>query len=356
MSYLEINLEKIKHNAEYLKNQLEHKEISIIGITKLVLGNPSIARILTKAGLNYLGDSRIGNIVRMKKAGVKAKFVLIRNPALSEIPLIIKNCDISLNTELFTIKKLSIEALKQNKIHSIIIMVEMGDLREGVMPHDLDKLVEAVLKLENIKLVGIGTNLKCFAGVIPDAEKMRNFSGLANLIQNKYDIEFKFISAGNSANYDWAISASNLGIINNLRLGTAILLGKGGIEEAPIPNLHQDAFTFVAEIVELKEKPYFPNGIVTTNAFGEPSIFKLVKKPKKNYLIKHALLNSGRQDVEEKGLEPIDDVKILGASSDYLVIDLKNYNFKIGDRLKFLIDYEAILKAMTCPFVSKVFI
>ena len=168
MPYLEINLNKIHFNATKLIQLFNTKGISIIGVTKVTMGNPTIAKILVQAGIKYLGDSRIGNIIRMKNAGVTAKFVLIRNPALSEIPIVIRYADISLNTELTTIKMLSEGALQQNKKHGIILMVEMGDLREGIMPEDLEFIVEKVLKLKGIELLGIGTNLKCFAGVIPD--------------------------------------------------------------------------------------------------------------------------------------------------------------------------------------------
>ena len=355
MPYLEIDLKKILHNAKILKQALDSKKISIIGITKVTLGNPTIAKTLVQAGINYLGDSRIGNIMRMRNAGVDANFVLIRNPSLSELPLVIKYADISLNSELQTIEKLSEEALQQDKNHGVILMVEMGDLREGIMPKDLENIVGDVLKLKNIELLGIGTNLKCFAGVLPSENNMNEFSEIAGKLQEKFELNFQFISGGNSANYDWIMSTNEKGLINNLRIGTIMLLGVGGIKEEPIPNFYQDTFKFVAEIVEIKKKPLYPKGKVTTNAFGEPSIFHNKNKSKEGHR-NHALLNAGRQDVQEKGLFPKDDVEILSASSDYIIVDLKENSFKLGDELRFNVNYEALLGAMTSPYISKVFI
>lgn len=357
MPYIEIDLKKILYNAKTLKEFLDSKNISIIGVTKVTLGNPTIANTLVEAGINYLGDSRIGNIIRMKDAGVNAKFVLIRNPSLSEIPLVIRNAEVSLNSELITIQKLSEEALRQNKKHGVILMVEMGDLREGIMPKDLENIVGEVIKLKNIELLGIGTNLKCFAGVIPDENNMKKFSEIASKIQEKYGLNFQFISGGNSANYDWIMSTNEKGLINNLRIGTIILLGVDGIKEEPIQNFYQDTFTFVAELVEIKKKPLYPRGTITTNAFGEPSIFKNIDKSEyKEGYRNHALLNAGRQDIQEKGLFPKDEIEILSASSDYIVIDLKETDYKLGDKLEFNLNYEALLAAMTSPFISKVFI
>lgn len=355
MPYLEIDLKKIQHNAKTLKETLDSKNISIIGVTKVTLGNPTIAKTLVQAGINYLGDSRIGNIIRMREAGVNAKFVLIRNPSLDEIPLVIRYADISLNTELKTIEKLSEESIQQGKKHGVILMVEMGDLREGIMPKDLENIVEKVLKLNNIELLGIGTNLKCFAGVIPDENNMKEFSEIAGKLQKKFGLKLQFISGGNSANYEWIMSTKDKGLINNLRIGTVILLGVEGIREEPIPNFYQDTFTFVAEIVEIKEKPLYPKGTITTNAFGEPSIFQNKNKFKEGHR-NHALLNAGRQDIQEKGLFPKDEVEILSASSDYIIVDLKERDFKLGDELRFNVNYEALLGAMTSPFISKVFI
>jgi predicted amino acid racemase len=234
-------------------------------------------------------------------------------------------------------------------------MVEMGDLREGIMPKDLEDIIENVLKLENIELLGIGTNLKCFAGVIPDEENMKAFSEIAMKLQEKFGLNFQFISGGNSANFEWIMSTNEKGLVNNLRIGTVMLLGVEGIKENPIPNFYQDTFTFTAEIVEIKKKPLYPKGTVTTNAFGEPSIFQNKDKSKRGYR-NHALLNAGRQDVQEKGLFPKDDIEILSASSDYIIVDLKNCDFKLGDELRFNVNYEALLGAMTSPFISKVFI
>ena len=358
MPHLEINLKKIHHNAKSLKQILNLKNISIMGITKLILGNPTIAKTLVQAGISYLGDSRIENIIRMREAGINAHFVLIRNPSLSEIPLVVKNADISLNSELITINKLSEVSIQEKKTHGVILMVEMGDLREGIMPKDLEYMVKQVLNLKGVELLGIGTNLKCFAGVIPDENNMKKFSEIAENIQNKLGIKFKIISGGNSANYDWLMSTNNIGLINNLRLGTAILLGLGGIYETPIPELYTDTFTFIAEIVELKKKPSFPKGTFTTNAFGEPSIFKKKEKftDRKSLRIQ-ALLNAGRQDVLENKLRPKEDIEIMSATSDYIIVDLKdNEDYKVGDKLRFDLDYEALLYAMTSPFISKVFV
>ena len=142
-----------------------------------------------------LADSKVVNLKKMREAGIKADLLLLRSPALSEIDSVIKYADISLNTELFVIEKLSEEALKC-LVHKIIVMVEMGDLREGIMPGTLETFIENVVKLEGIKLVGIGVNFACFGGVKPNNEKMIELSLLATKIESKFAFPLSFVSGG----------------------------------------------------------------------------------------------------------------------------------------------------------------
>ncbi|TXT64602.1 MAG: hypothetical protein BAJALOKI3v1_190043 [Promethearchaeota archaeon] len=352
MPHVEIDLSKIYYNAKILKEQLNKKGISIMGITKVVLGDPKIAKVIRDAGITYIGDSRIRNIKRLYNAKLGAKLVLIRNPSLSEIKQVVKYADISLNSELEILKNLSKEAIKLNKKHGVIIMVEMGDLREGFMPENLDLVIKRTLELEGIVLLGLGTNLKCFAGVIPDQKNMKRFSQIAASLQHKFGIRFEFVSGGNSANYKWVKNADDLGLVNNLRLGTALIIGAESIEDSPIHDLKQDTISLIAEIVQISKKPKNPTGKFSTNAFGEPSIFKN-KKYRGKGVRSQALLDIGRQDIEEKGLVPIDNIDIMGASSDYLICDIKDNEYKIGEKVKFNMSYEALLRAMTSPFVEK---
>jgi len=176
---IEIDLEKIAHNAKTLMELYGSKGIGVIGVTKVVCGDPDIADALVKSGITILADSRIENIRRMRNEAIQAEFLLLRTPLLSQAEAVVKYADISLNSEISIIERLSKFAVKFNTTHRIIIMVELGDLREGIMPSDLDYTVEQILELEGIKLAGIGTNLACLGGIKPDEEKMGHLSSIA---------------------------------------------------------------------------------------------------------------------------------------------------------------------------------
>jgi len=345
---LEINLEKIAHNAKKLMELYGSKGISVIGVTKVVCGDPNIAEALVKSGINILADSRIENIRRMRNAGVQAQFLLLRTPSLSQAKAVVKYADISLNSELSVIERLSECAIDYDSPHKIILMVELGDLREGLMPSDLDDTIKHVLALENVELIGLGTNLACFGGIKPDEEKMGYLSSIANDVEEKFGLTLEFISGGNSANYNWFISTKDVGRINNLRLGESIYLGCETLYRKPIPGLYTDAMTLVSEVIESKMKPSVPYGEISQDAFGNIQEFKDQGQ------IRRAILSVGLQDVLVSGLTPRLDVEIIGASSDHIIVNAKNIDLNVGNELEFDLNYGALLSTMTSLYVNKV--
>ena len=346
---IEINLDKIRHNAKILKELYGKKGIQITGVVKGVVASPKVAKVLIESGIESLADSKISNIEKMKKAKLKATFILLRTPAMSEVQKVVEFADISMNTELEVIRALSAEAVRQKKIHQIILMVEMGDLREGIMLKDVPAFIREVLKLPCIRIAGIGTNLACYGGVIPTEQKMRVFSSFVKNIKRQFALQLPYVSGGNSANYNWFMNTKDVGAINNIRLGESIFLGRETVGGKLIPKLCSDAFCFIAEVIESKIKPSVPFGNRGRNAFGEILSFK------DRGMIRRAIVGVGRQDILVSGLTPLKLLEILGSSSDHIILDAKKIDVKLGDEIAFSLDYGAMLSAMTSPYVNKIF-
>lgn len=345
---LEIDLGKIHENARILVERLAVKNISVTGVTKASLGSVDIAKILLDAGVSSLGDSRIENIISMRDVYDKAQMSLIRSPMLSKVEEVVRYSDTSHNTELDVISALSVEAQKQKRIHGVILMVELGDLREGIMPCDMESMVRETLKLPNIAFKGIGTNLACRSGVSPDATNMNELSALADSLDTTFGFVMETVSGGNSSNLSWALSGVDTGRINNLRLGEAILLGCDPLCREPIVGLHTDAITLTGEVIESKIKPSKPRGEIAETAFGAP------ERIRDDGLIFQAILAIGEQDVDPKGLLPPVGIEIIGASSDHLILNTGDKLLPIGSEVTFTPNYSALLRAMTSPFVLKI--
>jgi predicted amino acid racemase len=285
----------------------------------------------------------------MRRAGINAQFVLIRSPMVSEIETVIDLADISLNSELSVIRRLAKCASRRGVAHRIVLMVELGDLREGILPADLEPAVEQVLGLDGVELAGLGTNLACFGGIRPTKAKMQELSAIAEGIERAFGIHLAVVSGGNSANYQWFVSTQNVGRVNHLRIGESILLGCDTLTRKPIPGLHTDAFTLVGEVIELKTKPSRPYGQVTQDAFGHIPAFE-DRGP-----VRRAILALGRQDADISTIRPRADADVLGATSDHLILKARDPGLEVGREAKFDVAYGALLRAMTSPYVEKVY-
>lgn len=345
---LEIDLAKISANAAALNSRLGARGVSISGVTKATLGCPRIGKAMLDAGVSAIADSRIENIERLRAGlGPEPSMILIRSPMLSQADRVVASADISFNTELAVVETLSKAARAARKRHGVVLMVELGDLREGIMPDELAAIVRQTLRLPNIELKGIGTNLACLSGTTPDAANMAALSELASAVEREFGLSLAIVSGGNSANIDWALGAAEMGRIDNLRLGEAILFGREALNRTAIDGLHTDAFTLFAEVIESRLKPSQPWGAIAQNAFGE------VKHAPDRGVINQAILAIGRQDSDPPGLGLPSRMTMLGSSSDHLVLDTGTVRLAVGDEVRLGINYTTLLRAMTSPFVEK---
>jgi predicted amino acid racemase len=316
-------------------------------VTKATLGSPEIADALLQCGVSGLGDSRIENIQEIRSFCEKSSISLIRSPMLSQVEQVVAQADISFNTELEIIDSLSLAAKETGRSHGIVLMVELGDLREGIMPGDLEEIVRATLRFPNITLKGIATNLACRSGVSPDISNMSELSALAISVETTFGMNLGIVSGGNSANLDWALGAKDTGRINNLRLGEAIFLGRETLNRQAVEGLYTDAIVLVGEVIESKTKPSQPWGKCGQNAFGESS------SSSDRGEIRQLILALGRQDTDPGGLKSPPGITILGASSDHLIVESDSEEFAVGAEITFQVNYSAFAQSMLSPFVEK---
>jgi predicted amino acid racemase len=348
--YLTIDLDKIEHNAHTIVDLCNEHAIDVTGVTKVTCGDPEVARAMLRGGVSSIADSRLENIQRLKAAGIEAANMLLRLPPLSAVNEVVELVDVSLNSELTVLEGLSAAATRVGKIHDVILMVDLGDLREGICPADLGPFLHEALKLPGIHVMGLGTNLACFGGVVPSTDNMDQLVGLAAEIEATFDHTFSIISGFNSSGLELIATGSMPKRINHARIGEAILLGRETVHRKPWPGTYQDAFVLHAEVLELKKKPSTPVGERSEDAFGRLPDFE------ERGDIVRALLNIGREDVDVEGITPLDPrVTVLGAASGYLVVDVTRAvdDLQVGCELGFSVNYSALLAAMTSAYVKK---
>ena len=347
---LEIDLSKITYNAQKIKGFCEKSDINACVITKGFCAELSIVEALMQGGHNFFGDSRIQNIMKVKKKFPDVKYMMIRIPKISEAMDIISYCDISLQSQLEVIKAYSDKAESMGKVHNIILMIDVGDLREGVMAADAVALTGEILTMKGVKLIGIGTNVGCYGGIMPTLENTTTLVNLRNSLEKAYNIKLPIISGGSTCALKLLLEGKLPKEINNLRIGEGVILGEDSTNGIFLEGFYHDAFILKAEVVELREKPSVPIGKIGYDAFGNQPIFldKGIRK--------RAILSIGRQDVRIEALTPVSEgMEILGGSSDHLLLDVTDSKEYIepGSIISFRCAYSAVLSLTTSPYVEK---
>ncbi len=343
---LEVRLDRIHLNARSLVDRLAPRGIAVTGVTKATLGSPEVAAALVAAGVSALGESRIEGLERLRAAGLTVPLVLVRSPMPSQVGRVVAAADVSFNTEPDVLEALAAAARRQGRVHGVVLMVELGDLREGILPGDVEVVARQVAASPHLELRGIGTNLACQSGVVPGDDNMAELSALVATVEAALGARLPLVSGGNSSTLAWAFSTADVGRVDDLRLGEAILLGTDPLDRRPLDGLHADAFTLVAEVIEAKIKPTQPWGDVGHAAFGTPL------RAADRGLANRAIVALGEQDVDPGDVVAPPGISVLGASSDHLVLDTGTLVLEPGDEVRFGVGYRALLRAMTSPFVG----
>jgi len=351
-SVLEVDLDKIKHNAFQVVQRCHQQGIAVLGVTKGFSAMYQIVSAILEGGVDGLADARMENIIELRRRGINKGITLLRIPRLSNVANVVQYADVSINSEMTVIQALSEAAEEAGKIHEIILMVDVGDLREGMLTGHVLTAVMKISQLKGVSLLGLGTNMGCYGGILPSSENLGVLVALARAVEEKIGRRLEIISGGGTSSLALVENNSVPAGINQLRIGEGILLGTDTTHNRKIPWLHQDAFLLRAEVIEAKCKPSVPTGDIGRDAFGNVPHFI------DNGVRNRAIVALGKQDVYVEGIAPLDHrMKILGASSDHLILDITDceQEIKVGDQISFSLSYPGLLSVSDSKYVTKVF-
>jgi ornithine racemase len=350
--YIEVDCERIRRNTEVVVNLCAPHGIQVAGVTKACCGCPEVARAMLAGGASLLAESRLGNVRRLREAGIETEIMLLRLPSWSEADEVVRLTQVSLNSQVETVRRLSQVAVSQGLTHRVILMLETGDRREGVMPERALEVARGMADLPNIELVGMGANTTCIGGVLPTRKNTELLVEVVEQVESELGVHFKTISAGNSASLALLLRNEMPGRATQLRIGGAILIGEvDSTGDWPVAIPHQDAFTVRAEVIEVETKPSVPEGKVAPNAFGDMPQWTDLG------LRRRAILALGRQDLQIESLVPErHGINILGASSDHLVLDVTEASPQVclGEQLAFRPLYGAVATGMASAVAKQI--
>lgn len=353
MAYLRLYKDRLRHNYNYLQKLFDKHEKDWAIVTKLLCGNKPFLKEVIDLGIEEICDSRLSNLKKIKEINPNVQAVYIKPPPKRSIKNVVKYADVSFNSESSTIQLLSEEAVRQNKIHKVTIMIELGDLREGIMGENLLEFYDKIFDLPNIEVVAIGANLNCLHGVMPSQDKLIQLSLYKQLVEATFNKKIRWISGGTSVTLPLLFKRQVPKLVNHFRIGETLFFGNNLVTGKPVRGMKTSVLRLYTEILEITEKPKVPIGQLDKNPYGE--VFEVDEKDygKTSY---RAIIDIGSLDISSDYLIADDpELEIVNASSDMMIIDLGNTkrNYQVGGIISFQLKYMGALHLLSSDYIEK---
>jgi predicted amino acid racemase len=353
MTRLEINKDAFAYNCRTIRSWMEYRDVDWFAVVKALSGHSQSIQLMMEAGIRHFAGSRLENLETIQQMNTDCHVWYLRPPSISEVSRMVSCCDGSLNSEIETLFLINQEARKISKRHKIILMIELGDLREGILPENLVKFYESVSQLDYLEIMGIGSNIGCLHGSLPTREQYSQLALCRELIELKFKTKLKWVSAGTSVALPWLKEGTLPSEINHFRVGESLFLGNSLLNGKRLQPLRGDVFELHAEIVEYSEKSLSP-----TVGGGEINPFPTIplEEIRPGARGRRALISIGRLDCDVTGLAPLDTGhQIAGATSDLTVVNIsaEAKPLKLGEKMRFTPNYSALIGLMHSRYVIR---
>ena len=353
-----IDRDKLRNNCTQIVRHCEARGIAVAGVIKGAGGLPEIARLYRSCGAAQLATSRLEQMELWRREGIPGPYMLLRVPGLSELPEVARLADYSLQSDATTLDALNSVCAEQGLTHRVIVMADLGDLREGFW--DKTEMVEVCCHVEqgldHLHLAGVGVNLGCYGAVKPTPENMGQLVDIARAVEARIGRRLEIVSGGATSSYTLVHWGTMPQGINHLRIGETALLAKDlqvdwGISD--MDYLLRGTMRLEAEISELRKKPTHPVGETVIDAFGNRPTFV------DRGMRLRALAAFGRADVGQVETllcrEP--GMTVIGGSSDHCILDVEDCPraLRVGDVVSFDLSYSHMLYATGRTDIAVVF-
>lgn len=365
MAELVIHTPEIVENIKKISNFLAKHNVKWSLITKVFSGDKEfLTRILTPevvAGLHSVGDSRLTSLRNIKEVNSDLRTIYIKPPASVYADEVVKYADVSLNSSLETIKLLNEAAKKQKKTHQVIIMIELGELREGILRENIVDFYQQIFNLPNIEVIGLGSNLGCMYGVEPTFDKLIQLSLYKQLLESKFNTKIPLASGGSSITLPLVDTDRIPADINHFRIGEAAFFGTSPLDNEQFMDLSTDTFDLRSWLIEMEEKPIVPDGTISEANIGHTSELEMGDPDK---TVCKGIFDFGMLDVDAHDVVPKDkNINFVGTTSDMTVYEFANLDssknnpkYTVGNSFIFKPNYMAVARLLNSKFIDKKFL
>ena len=196
----------------------------------------------------------------------------------------------------------------------VLLTVDLGDRREGVLPEAVPRAAAELGRLHGIDLAGIAVNFACLSGQLPSRLLFEQAEALLAGIADLCAAE-PVLSLGGTCCVQ-SLDGYRPRFRTELRSGGGPLYGYDFVSGRGIAGMARTDPVLTAVVLECGLKPPAPPGARGLDAFGHVPEVSLPDED-----AYYALLNLGRRDCEPGGLRPLLPGSYLaGATSDVSVL------------------------------------
>lgn len=339
---LTIDVDLIANNTRYIAENLLAAGISLLGITKVLDGEPVIGEAMLDAGCCGLGDSRLPALVKLA-AHALAPLTLIRPPQPDEAETAAQVADRVLVSDVAVAAAVGEHA--PGYPVELLLTVDLGDRREGVLPDQAETVAGKLAELPGTRLTGVAVNFACLSGLLPSIELFRQAEEVLAAVADRCVGE-PVLSLGGTCVLP-CMEGYQPRFRTEVRAGAAPVFGSDLVSSVRLKGLEPSYPVLEAAVLESYRKPPPPDGPCGGDCFGhEPS----VALPDEDAV--YTMIALGRRDSAPSCLTPLDEgVRIAGMTSDVAVL-ITEQVYGPGETVRFALDYEGLVRAMTSPFVE----
>jgi len=340
---LTIDLDLVRANARAISTRLRKTGIELVGVTKAVDGEPAVGQALLEGGCAGLADSRLPAMTRLA-ARALAPLTFIRAPQPDEVETVAQVADRVLLSRPEIARGLGERA--PGYPIEVLLTVDLGDRREGVLPEHAAAVAAELAGLPHVSLAGVAVNFACLSGQLPSHELFARAEEVLGALADSCATE-PLLSIGGTCCLQY-VDGYRPRFRTELRCGVALFHGWDIVSASAIEGLEPRDPVLTATVLECYRKPPAPEGLLGRDAFGRKPDVRLPQED-----AWYALLYVGRRDCEPHGMRPlIEGAWIAGMTSDVAVL-VAPEPLEAGDEVSFAVDYEALVRAVTSPFVTK---
>ncbi|MFP4362850.1 MAG: hypothetical protein ACLFR1_03160 [Spirochaetia bacterium] len=340
MSYITLDAGKIIQNYRKIESVTANLGKKFLFVSKGISGSAKydFLKILhSRCGLTRCGETAAAQLQFIPKC--------ISPYLLRFLP---KDCLFFLNSTgtLCISNKAQSDIISQfNSVPDLKLVVEVGDLRDGINQAELIPFISSLPKQQKIKVSGLLFNFGCLYGTAPRCSDIDLIDKLISRVRRETGITLEENSIGGTIAIDTVLKCGLPDSIAELRIGEAVLLGESISLRQRYEFLYQETAKLHVEVLEVREKriteppPYF-NSCGVMPRKGPMGLRKL------------AVLGAGALISPEKGIQPTYPGEyLLGSSHDHMVVDItdSNYSYSSGDYFSFALNYTGLAHATVYP-------